>query len=166
MKIGLGQDSHRFDYGNTEKKLVLGGVTFDGYPPLEGNSDSDAVIHSITNAVSGITCVNVLGAVSDEMCLIKGIKDSSAYLAEALSHLGHYKIIHISISIECLTPKITPYVEEMRKRISMLLDITKDCVGITATTGEGLTAFGRGEGIQVLTIITAAPQMMKEAPAR
>jgi 2-C-methyl-D-erythritol 2,4-cyclodiphosphate synthase len=27
-------------------------------------------------------------------------------------------------------------------------------VGITATTGEGLTAFGKGEGIQAITIVT------------
>jgi 2-C-methyl-D-erythritol 2,4-cyclodiphosphate synthase len=29
-------------------------------------------------------------------------------------------------------------------------------IGITAATGEGLTAFGRGEGIQVLSIITVS----------
>jgi 2-C-methyl-D-erythritol 2,4-cyclodiphosphate synthase len=27
-------------------------------------------------------------------------------------------------------------------------------VGITATTGEGLTGFGRGEGIQVFAILS------------
>jgi 2-C-methyl-D-erythritol 2,4-cyclodiphosphate synthase len=29
-------------------------------------------------------------------------------------------------------------------------------IGITATTGEGLTAFGKGEGIQVFSIITVS----------
>jgi 2-C-methyl-D-erythritol 2,4-cyclodiphosphate synthase len=29
-----------------------------------------------------------------------------------------------------------------------------DQIGITATTGEGLTAFGRGEGIQVFVIVS------------
>jgi len=35
-----------------------------------------------------------------------------------------------------------------------LLEIDENCVGITATSGEGLTSFGKGEGIQVFTVIT------------
>lgn len=154
MKVGIGQDSHRFDINNKEKKLVLGGVVFDGHPPLEGNSDADVILHSITNAISGVTCVNILGKISDEMCLKHGITDSAAYLREALKYLGDSKIAHVSISIECLTPKITPRIPEIRKSISNLLGIPENCVGITATTGEGLTAFGRGEGIQVISCVT------------
>ena len=45
--------------------------------------------------------------------------------------------------------------DEMKKSISELLDIDAVDVGITATTGEDLTAFGKGEGIQVLSIVTA-----------
>jgi len=29
----IGQDSHRFDFDNKDKKLVLGGVVLEGYPP-------------------------------------------------------------------------------------------------------------------------------------
>ena len=154
MKVAIGQDSHRFDFGNTEKKLVLGGVVFEGEPPLEGNSDADVILHSITNAVSGVTCVNILGAISDELCLEQGITDSSVYLREALKYLNDLRIIHLSISIECLHPKITPKIGEIRRSLSKLLDIPENCIGITATTGEGLTSFGQGLGIQVLSIIT------------
>lgn len=154
MKVGIGQDSHRFDHNDKNKKLVLGGVVFEGCSPLEGNSDADVVLHSITNAISGITCVNILGEISDRMCLEQGIKDSGEYLKEALKYLKENKIVHVSISIECSTPKITPKIPEMRKSISRLLDIPENCVGITATTGEGLTGFGRGEGIQVFSCIT------------
>ena len=28
MKVAIGQDSHRIDYTNTDKKLILGGVEF------------------------------------------------------------------------------------------------------------------------------------------
>lgn len=154
MKVAIGQDSHRFDFGNTEKKLVLGGVVFEGEPPLEGNSDADVILHSITNAVSGVTCVNILGAISDELCLEQGITDSSVYLREALEYLNDLRIIHLSISIEGLRPKITPKIDEIRRNLSKLLDIPENCIGITATTGEGLTSFGQGLGIQVLSIIT------------
>lgn len=154
MKVGIGQDSHRFDFYNKTKKLVLGGVIFENYPPLEGNSDADVVLHSITNAISGVTCVNILGKIADEMCLKQGITDSREYLAEALKYLDGLKIVHISVSIECSTPKISPMIEEMRKSISGLLSIPENCVGITATTGEGLTEFGLGKGIQVFSCVT------------
>jgi 2-C-methyl-D-erythritol 2,4-cyclodiphosphate synthase len=43
----------------------------------------------------------------------------------------------------------------MRESIARLLDLSVDHVAVTATSGEGLTAFGRGEGIQVFAIATA-----------
>jgi len=154
MKVGIGQDSHRFDFVDKEKKLVLGGVIFENHPPMKANSDGDVVLHSITNAISGVTGVNILGKIADEMCLKMGITDSREYLKEALKYLGDSKIVHLSISIECSTPKISPKISEMRSSIAKLLDIPEECIGITATTGEGLTAFGRGEGIQVFSCVT------------
>ncbi len=154
MKVGIGQDSHRFDFEDDTKKLVLGGVVFEGCPPLQGNSDADVVLHSITNAISGVTCVNILGKISDDMCFKQGITDSREYLREALKYLNHGRIVHVSISIECLIPKITPKIGEMRQSIAKLLDIPENCVGITATTGEGLTQFGQGKGIQVFSCVT------------
>lgn len=154
MRVGIGQDSHRFDFNDKSKKLVLGGVVFEDHPPLDGNSDADVILHAITNAISGVTCVNILGKISDDLCLKQGIKDSSVYLKEALKYLNGRNILHISISIECLTPKISPKIPEIRSNISNILSIPEDSVGITATTGEGLTAFGQGKGIQVFCCAT------------
>lgn len=154
MKVGIGQDSHRFDFEDKEKKLILGGVTFENHTPLSGNSDADVIFHAITNAISGVTCVNILGKISDEMCLNQGIKDSSVYLKEAMKYLVDKKIVHLSISIECLTPKISPKIPELRQSIARTLEIPENCIGITATTGEGLTQFGQGLGIQVFCIVT------------
>ena len=154
MKVAIGQDSHRFDFNDNTKKLILGGVEILDCPPLLGNSDADVVLHSVTNAVSGITCVNILGDIADKMCK-SGITDSSYYLKEALKYLDEkYVISHLSISIECRTPKITPHIPAIRNNLSKLLDIDGSCIGITATTGEGLTDFGRGLGIQVFSCLT------------
>ncbi len=155
MKVGIGQDSHKFDFENKNKKFVLGGVYFEGITPLSGNSDADVVLHALTNAVSGVTCVNILGRKADEMCLKKGITDSAEYLKEALKYLVDVKIVHVSISIECSYPRITPKIPEMRRVISKLLSIPENSVGITATSGEGLTQFGQGQGIQAFCIVTA-----------
>lgn len=52
MKVSIGQDSHKFDFENTKKQLVLGGVVFEDSPCVLANSDGDVVMHAITNAVS------------------------------------------------------------------------------------------------------------------
>lgn len=154
MKVAIGQDSHKFDFDNKAKKLILGGVVFEDGIALKGNSDADVVLHAVTNAVSGITCKNIIGKVADDMCK-NGITNSEEYLKEALKYLD-YKIEHLSISIECEIPKITPKIEQMRANISRILDIKENQVGITATTGEGLTAFGQGQGISVFCVLTVS----------
>ena len=152
MKVAIGQDSHRIDYENKKKKLILGGIEFQEDYSLLGNSDADVVLHAITNAISGITCKNILGKITDDMCK-SGITDGEEYVKEALKYLDE-KIIHISMSIECLLPKISPKIDEMRKNIARILQIEENAVGITATTGEGLTEFGKGNGISVFVCLT------------
>ncbi|MBD8839095.1 2-C-methyl-D-erythritol 2,4-cyclodiphosphate synthase [Paenibacillus sp. FSL K6-4396] len=154
MKIGIGQDSHRFDPNGT-KELILGGVEVDSDKSFFTNSDGDVVLHALTNAISSITCVNILGKIADEMCLERGILNSAEYVKEALKYLNGLKISNVSFSIECSTPKISPIIADMRNSIANLLDIEANCVGITATSGEELTEFGKGKGIQVFCTVCA-----------
>lgn len=155
VKTAIGQDSHRFAPAASNKPLILAGVKFTNEPGLEGNSDADVVLHAIINAISGISGVNILGAVADELCLQQGITDSKIYLQHALTQLANWQICHISCSIECKQPRLSDKIPQMKQSISQLLGLTPADVGITATSGEGLSDFGRGDGIQVLCIITA-----------
>jgi 2-C-methyl-D-erythritol 2,4-cyclodiphosphate synthase len=154
-KTGIGQDSHAFEGPGAEKPLMLGGVRIPDCPGLAGNSDADVVLHALTNAVSSISGKNILGTISDELCLTRGIKDSAAYLAKALESLGEYRILHVSIAIEGKRPKLEPYFGKMKESLAHLLSLHSADIGITATTGEGLTAFGRGEGLQAFAVVTA-----------
>ena len=150
----IGQDSHRFGSPCGETTIKLGGIDIPFDKPIEANSDGDVVYHAITNAISGFTGVNILGSEADKICLEQGIKDSSIYLEKALEYLKDGKIVHCSITIECLRPKLMPHIPAMKESIGNILGIPASSVGITATTGEGLTGFGRGEGIQVFCILT------------
>ncbi len=154
IRVAIGQDSHRFTDPEEHKRLILGGVEIENHSGLKGNSDADAVLHAITNAISGISCVNILGKRADELCLNKGITDSRVYLNEAIATLGNKKIIHVSVSIEALKPKLSPYIDSMRQSISEMLGLDVNSVGITATSGEGLTEFGKGNGIFCTAIVT------------
>lgn len=161
IRVGIGQDSHRFEELKTNKPLIIGGIEFPGEIALEGNSDADIVLHAICNAISSVTCVPILGAKADVLCK-KGITDSAEYVKEAIDTLQadknpgkrNFSIRHIAISIEAKKPKILPRLDEMRERIAGLCSISPHDVGIMATTGEGLTAFGRGEGAQSFVQIT------------
>ena len=153
----IGQDSHRFEEGifdSASNSIMLGGVAIPYERQFQANSDGDVVLHAITNAISGATGVNVLGGAADKICLEQGIKDSSVYIKEAMKDLGENKIIHVSMTIECLRPKLKAYIPAMKARVGELLGLSPSRVGITATTGEGLTLFGKGEGVQVFVIMS------------
>ena len=66
IKTGIGQDSHQFEKENG-KPLLLAGIEFAHPFGLEGNSDADVVFHSITNSISSVTGINILGSVA---CLL------------------------------------------------------------------------------------------------
>jgi 2-C-methyl-D-erythritol 2,4-cyclodiphosphate synthase len=44
----------------------------------------------------------------------------------------------------------------MKNNLCKLTNIQNSDIGITATTGENLTEFGQGKGIQVFSIITVS----------
>lgn len=153
IKTGIGQDSHRF-IDNQEKKCILGGIVFDDTPALQGNSDSDVILHAIVNALTGIHGEIILGKVTDQMCK-DGIIDSEKYILKSLEHMNGFTISNVSISVECLRPKISPKSDAIRENIARILNIDMEDISITATTGEGLTDFGKGLGVQAFVVITA-----------
>lgn len=159
-RTGIGQDSHRFVPPDSSKPCVLAGIIFENVPGFNANSDGDVIFHALCNAISSLTGVLILGGIADELCHKNGITDSEIYLVEAMKTLDKQVISHVAITIEAKRPKITPLLLEMRQNIArvMQLDITQ--VGMTATSGEGLTDFGCGDGVQVFAIITTEEAIM------
>lgn len=155
FRVGFGHDSHAFEPEGSQKPLILGGVVFAGHPGLLANSDGDVVLHALFNAISQAIGHRSLGVYADPICQ-SGVTDSRVYLAVALdmARQAGYTINNVGVSIEARRPKIEPMSAQMKTRLARLLDVDEDRVGITATTGEGLTAFGRGEGIQVFVVVS------------
>lgn len=153
-RSAIGQDSHRFLAPGLSKPCIVGGLVFDDVSGFSANSDGDVVYHAICNAITSLTGVLIMGGIADEMCLKDGITDSEAYLKEAVKTLGKQKITHISITLEAKKPKFMPRREEMSQQIAKVMGIDPKDVGITATSGEGLTDFGCGDGVQVFCIVS------------
>jgi len=149
-RIGLGQDSHAFKTSG-KKPLILGGVRISENGGLSGNSDTDVILHSLCNALSSAIGGDSLAAWSDEMCFKKGIKDSKKYVEYIFTKVKQkkYRVENVSICVEAKKPRLDlKIIEKIKEKIASLLEINIQQVGITFTSGENLTPFGQGKGIQ------------------
>lgn len=155
FRIGLGQDSHAFDK-HQDKALVLGGVVIEKTGGLSGDSDADVILHSICNALSSAIGGDSLGTWADELCLKQGVSDSQVYIKTIMKKVveANCKVGNVSISVEAKKPRISPVlVYRMKKTIASLLQVQINQVGITFISGDGLTGFGRGEGVQAVSVV-------------
>ena len=57
------------------------------------------------------------------------------------------RVVNIDVTIIAESPKLSPFVPEMRKSISQALGIDSTQVTVKATTTNGLGFIGRGEGM-------------------
>lgn len=173
-RTGIGQDSHRFVRENEApgKVLMLGGVPIPGTKALAGNSDADIILHALCNAISSVTGIKILGGLADTLCR-QGITDSSVYFAEALKTLEpennpggrRFRLSSMAVSVEAKTPKLAPYVEDIRRNLAALSGLEVHDIGLTATTGEGLTAVGSGEGMACICTVDIIEIREKEVQA-
>lgn len=156
IRVGLGQDSHRFSTVKKDRALVLGGVEVDTKGGFEANSDGDIILHSLCNALSSAIGGDSLSTWADEMNK-RGVKDSVCYLEHIFNKIValKYSVVNISVSVEAKKPYLKiEIINQIKIKIASLLRIKVDQVGLTFTSGEGLTAFGRGEGMQALAIVS------------
>ena len=159
FRTGFGQDSHRFLPEESAKSCFIGGVLFDDVPGLSADSDGDVVFHSICNAITSLTHVPILGGVALELCHKDGITDSCVYLEKALATLGKQKISHVALSIEGKRPRMQARMDEVRKSVAKAMGIEMDQVGFTVTSGDGLTDFGCGDGLQCFCVLTTIEEI-------
>lgn len=155
IRTGIGQDSHRFLPADSSKLCIIGGLIFDDVPGFNANSDGDIVFHAICNAISSLTGILILGEIADDLCLKDGITDSEVYLKEAMKTLGKQQISHVAVTLEGKKPRFKESIVAMRENIARVMELDPSQVGITATTGEGLTDFGCGDGVQCFSIVTS-----------
>jgi 2-C-methyl-D-erythritol 2,4-cyclodiphosphate synthase len=153
FRAGNGYDVHKLAEG---RKLILGGVEIPYERGLLGHSDADVLVHSIMDALLGACGESDIGShFPDDDIQYKGIS-SLVLLKKVKNILGDkgYSIINIDSIIVAEKPKLLPYIDEMKGNIADVLQLDKDCVGIKATTSEGLGFTGRGEGISAYAVVS------------
>lgn len=146
MRVGMGYDVHRL---TENRELILGGVKIPYEKGLLGHSDADVLIHAIMDALLGAAALGDIGKhFPDTDPEYKGI--SSIKLLEHVGRLIEeqlYVIGNIDATIIAQSPKMAPYIEQMRENVARALHLEIGQVNIKATTEEGLGFTGSGEGI-------------------
>ncbi|MBI4452737.1 2-C-methyl-D-erythritol 4-phosphate cytidylyltransferase [Candidatus Woesearchaeota archaeon] len=161
FRVGFGQDSHKFS-NNKNKRLILGGYTVPNETGLEANSDGDLILHALFNALSSAIGEDSLGHYADPM-LKRGVTDSRKYLKVILDKLDqkNIKISNVSIGIEAYNPRLDSHTPKIRESLSKILSLDKERIGITCTSGEQLTSFGQGIGMQCFCVVSIVSQNPK-----
>lgn len=148
MRIGFGYDSHRFEEG---KPLVIGGVVIPNSFGLKGHSDGDALIHAIIDALLGAIAHGDIGShFPDTDDKWKGA-DSTKLLESVVDEVFNagYKIGNLDATIICERPKLRPYIDQIRARLSDLLKTDISNISIKGKTNEKMDDVGALLGLEV-----------------
>jgi len=151
MRIGTGYDVHRLVAG---RKLLIGGVDIPSEQGLLGHSDADVLLHAICDALLGAAGLGDIGRhFPDTAAQYKGI--SSLYLLEEVRRLlaeAGFGVGNIDATIVAERPKMSPHIPEMVTNIAAAVKVSRSAVNVKATTTEGLSFTGRGEGMAAYAV--------------
>lgn len=146
FRIGHGYDVHRLV---PDRALVLGGVTVPYEKGLLGHSDADVITHAIMDALLGAAAMGDIGKLFPDSDPAYAGCDSVALLRRVAALLREkgYGIGNVDGTIVAQSPKLAPYIDEMRQKLAATMDVDVGCVSLKATTEEHLGFTGSGEGM-------------------
>ncbi|MGL4676918.1 MAG: 2-C-methyl-D-erythritol 2,4-cyclodiphosphate synthase [Brevinema sp.] len=122
-RIALGYDLHRLqmhEYG----VIVCAGIEIPCNYTIEGaHSDGDVVFHALTDALLSVSDTDI-GKIFPNTALENKNRNSQDFLEYAFDLLKtRYRIINIDIVVICDAPKIFSYTQEMKEKLSLLLEV-------------------------------------------
>lgn len=152
MRTGIGFDVHRLV---EERKLVLGGVVISHKKGLLGHSDADVLVHAIMDALLGACAMGDIGKLFPDSDPTYRDCNSLMLLAEVWKRIegNGYSLVNLDSVIMAEKPKLSPFIDEMRKNIAETIACEVDRISIKATTTEKLGFTGREEGIAAEAIV-------------
>lgn len=152
MRIGHGYDVHKLV---ENRKLILGGVDIPYEKGLLGHSDADVLTHALMDALLGAAALGDIGGLfpdNDDTYLgadsIELLKKVTALLRE-----HGYVLVNADCTIIAQSPKLKPYIDDMRSTLAKTMDTELDAVSVKATTEEHLGFTGEGLGIAAHAVV-------------
>ena len=160
FRVGFGYDVHRLVEG---KPLILGGVTIPNDKGLLGYSDADVLIHAVIDAILGALGKGDIGQHFPDSDPAYQGADSLTLLKKivGLAHDKGFAVNNLDASIVAQKPKLSPYLNDMKERLSTVLEVDPDLLNVKATTTEGLGFCGREEGVAAYAVVSLGRKRSK-----
>ena len=152
MRIGHGYDVHRLA---EKRKLILGGVEIPYEKGLLGHSDADVLVHALMDAMLGAAALGDIGKLfpdnddaylgADSLVLLKKVS--------ALIREHGYTLSNADCTVIAQRPRLSPFIDEMRKRVAEAAGVDVGRISVKATTEEKLGFTGEGLGIAAHAVV-------------
>ena len=151
MRIGHGYDVHRLVGG---RKLIVGGVDIPYEQGLLGHSDADVLLHAVGDSILGAAALGDIGKLFPDSDIQFKDADSLKLLEIIVQRLKKqgYKVGNIDCTIIAQAPKMSPYIQKMRKNIADTCNVNIDSINVKATTEERLGFTGSGDGMSAHSV--------------
>lgn len=146
-RIGFSRDIHRLEKNN--RPFVLGGIKIPYELGNVSHSDGDCLYHALGEALLGALALGDLGTFfpdNDEKYLDM---DSSFILKECYLKVKEkgYVINNVDCVIVLEKPRLSGYIQEMRKNIAELLDTDIKNISVKAQTNEKCGEVGTSKAV-------------------
>jgi 2-C-methyl-D-erythritol 2,4-cyclodiphosphate synthase len=152
VRIGHGYDVHRL---TENRKLILGGVEIPYEKGLLGHSDADVLVHALMDAMLGAAAMGDIGKLfpdnddaylgADSLVLLKKVSD--------LIREHGYTLSNADCTVIAQRPRLSPYIDEMRRRVAEAAGVDVGRISVKATTEEKLGFTGEGLGIAAHAVV-------------
>lgn len=152
MRIGHGYDVHKLV---ENRKLILGGVDIPYDKGLLGHSDADVLAHSLMDALLGAAALGDIGGLFPDNDDAYLGADSIELLKKVIALLREhgYVLVNADCTIIAQSPKLKPYIDDMRSTLAEAMGAELDSVSVKATTEEHLGFTGEGLGIAAHAVV-------------
>ena len=154
MRVGMGYDIHKL-IESKEADFKLSGISIPFNKRCVAHSDGDVAIHALIDALFGATALGDIGTHFPNTDLQYKNADSAILLQNCMQLINKndYIIENIDITIITEKPKLAPYINIMRNKLSEILQIEITKVSIKAKTNEQLDAIGNGRAIAAQAVV-------------
>jgi 2-C-methyl-D-erythritol 2,4-cyclodiphosphate synthase len=150
VRVGQGFDVHAFS-DSPDRRLVLGGVAFEGERGLVGHSDADVVAHACADALLGAAGLGDIGQLFPDTDPQWAGADSVGLLSEVADRVraAGWEPGNVDCAVVCERPKLAPRRDAMQERLTEAVGAP---VTVKGSRAEGLGALGRAEGIACFAV--------------